>query len=400
MGRRRRRLLDRGPARRGRPPGARPGVARRHDRRPDPGAVQRPDPRPRVRRRLLRRRRRDRRLLALRRRAAVSARPRRRDAGRRSRPRVRATTPTCASIPGVAGSSRSARTTAPRASPRRPSSRSTSTARTSPRVLADGPGLHGLAAPLARRHDPGLARMGPPGHALGRDTAAHRPDRRGRIARPVRPRRGRPGGVHRPAGVVARRRPAPDQRPDRLVEPVPAGRGSAAGAAGPDGGRVRRSGLDLRSLELRLPARRLDRRDRPVRGPRPDLPRPARTAGRRGRLGLHRARRPPGRSPTRSSRWPVRRPRPRCSSRSTRRPWPRPGCCDGRRRSRSIRAPSRSRSRSTSPRPTGGSRTRSTTRRRTPRSPAPRASGRRSSCDRTAARPRTPRAPSTSGSSC
>ena len=66
-----------------------------------------------------------------------------------------------------------------------------------------------------------LARMGPPGHALGRDAAAGRGLRARRDARRVRPGRGRPRRVDRPARVGARRHAPPDQRPERLVEPLP-----------------------------------------------------------------------------------------------------------------------------------------------------------------------------------
>ncbi len=65
---------------------------------------------------------------------------------------------------------------------------------------------------------------------------------------------------------------APDQRPDRLVEPVSAGRWPAAGTARPDGGGVRRSRLDLRPLVVRVRERRRDRHDRPVRWAGPPLP--------------------------------------------------------------------------------------------------------------------------------
>ena len=92
--------------------------------------------------------------------------------------------------------------------------------------------------------------------------AAFEPD--GTLGR-VDPRRRRPGGVDRPARMVARRHPPPDQRPERLVEPVPAGRRAAPRAAGADGRRVRRSVLGLRPVVVRVPGRWRDRRDGPLR---------------------------------------------------------------------------------------------------------------------------------------
>ena len=76
-----------------------------------------------------------------------------------------------------------------------------------PRVLVEGPDF--LAAPrlVARRRPAGLARVGPPGHALGRHAGcASPPVDRGRHARRERPGRRRPGRVDRPARMGARRR--------------------------------------------------------------------------------------------------------------------------------------------------------------------------------------------------
>ena len=81
----------------------------------------------------------------------------------------------------------------------------------------------------------------------------------GRDAGRARPRGRRPGRVDRPARMVARRHAPPRLGPQRLVEPVPARRRSAARAARADGGRVRGPELDLRPLRLRVPAGRLDR---------------------------------------------------------------------------------------------------------------------------------------------
>ena len=285
-------------------------------------------------------------------------------------------------------------------SPRSSTSRSTATA--SRVVLVDGPDF--LAAPrhLAGRRPDRLARVGPPGHALGRDAPARRADRGGRHARRVRPRGGRPGGVDRPARVVARRHPPPRQRPERLVEPLPASldgprleplapmaaefadpawifdrssygfladgsivavapvatgtTGSSTSCRASTSGEVETPFTELDGLRTAAsavvalagsPAEATDARDvrpddaRPVRGPAPgDVARD----------------RPGGHLAARDHRLPIdRRPRPRTPS-------------------------------STAP--------------RTPASSGPTASGRRSWCCRTAGRPRTRRAPSTSGSSC
>ena len=108
---------------------------------------------------------------------------------------------------------------------------------------------------------------------------AHRADRRRRHARGAGPGRRRPGGVDRPARVVARRRPPLRLATARgwwnlyrLLD------GPAPRAARADGRRVRRPGLDLRAVVVRVPARRLDRGGRPVRRARSPLPRPARTS--------------------------------------------------------------------------------------------------------------------------
>ncbi len=57
-----------------------------------------------------------------------------------------------------------------------------------------------------------------------------------RLAGRVDAGRGRAGRVDRPARMGTRRDAPPDQRPERLVEPVPDRRGPAARAAGADGG--------------------------------------------------------------------------------------------------------------------------------------------------------------------
>ena len=349
---------------------------RRLDGRPDPAAVQRPDAGPRVRRRLVRRRRRDRRLLRLRRRAAVPARP-----GRRREPvpitpgRSVALRRPAASISRAAGSSPSARTTrrrgradvATRSSP----SRSTATraassscpGRTSSPRRASSPDGDRLAW-LEWDHpdmpwDATRLRVAPiePDGTLGESDAGRR----------------RPGRVDRPARVGARRDAPPGQRPERLVEPVPARRGPAARAARADGGRVRRPGLDLRSVVVRVPRRRLDRR-RSAGGPGRDrlFHIDAGRARRRGRdrriteldalrVGAERPRRP-GRRADRSGRRRALRPGDAGPVRR-----PAPGEHDDARPGDDLAARSRSSSRPTA----SGPRTRSTTRRRTRRSSAP-----------------------------
>ena len=150
----------------------------------------------------------DGRLLELRRRPAVPARPGRRRAGRRSprqgpwryadlrvdpraapvRRRPRGPRRGAAEPVG-----RDRRRPARRRPRRRRSSSSGPDFVAAPRLSPDGDAAR-------------LARVGPPGHAVGRDAAARRRRRAGRHARRVRPRGRRPGRVDRPARVVARRR--------------------------------------------------------------------------------------------------------------------------------------------------------------------------------------------------
>ena len=139
------------------------------------------------------------------------------------------------------------------------------------------------------------------------------------------------------------------------MEPVPARRRAAAGAARADGGGVRGAGLDLRSLVVRLPARRLDRRRRPGARPGPDLPRRTRAGSPARWSRRSRSSTACGSAPTASWRSPVRRPSRRWSWRSTRRPWHRPACCGARARWRSTRRGPRSPSRSRSRAPAGAS---------------------------------------------
>ena len=139
-----------------------------------------------------------------------------------------------------------------------------------------------------------------------------------RLARRVDAGRGRAGRVDRPARVGTGRDAPPDQRPERLVEPVSDRRGPAARAAGADGRRVRRPVLDLRSIVVRVPRRRLHRGGGPsgrVATASSTLPGDGRD--RRARDPVHRARcaadrvvRPgrPGRRPDRSRRGRALRP--------------------------------------------------------------------------------------------
>ena len=192
----------------------------------------------------------------------------------------------------------------------------------------------------------------------------------------------------------------PDQRPDRLVEPLPAGRGSAARAAGRDGGRVRRPGLDLRSLVATgsCPTARSSRSPGPRAATGSSTSSPAGWSARSTpgfteldglRVGADKMVALAGSPAEAAMRGRVRPDDP----------GPVGGPAPIELRSRSTRAPSRSPRRSTSRRPAAGSRMPCTTRPPTTRSPARTGSGRRSSCCRTAVRPRTPRPRSTSGSS-
>ena len=159
-----------------------------------------------------------------------------------------------------------------------------------PQVLGQGIRFRLLAAPLARRHAARLARMGPPGHALGRDAAAGRGLRARWDARRGHPGGRRPRRIDHPARMGARWHAPPDQRPDGLVEPLPPGRRATVGAARRDGGRVRRPALDLRPVELRVPARWRGRGRGPLGRPRSPLPDRARRPHRRAGDAVHRAR--------------------------------------------------------------------------------------------------------------
>ena len=177
-----------------------------------------------------------------------------------------------------------------------------------------------------------------------------------------------------------------------LVEPVPAGRGPAAGADRPDGGRVRRPGLDLRSLVVRLPRRRL--RSWPWRARRATIV--CSTSSRACRSARSRRRSPSSTAcrsaPTPSSSSPGPRTEPtRRGPPGPRDPRARSASCVGRARSRSTRRPSRGRRRSTSRRAATGRPMRSSTRHGTRCSRAARRATRRWSSTPMVARRRTPR---------
>ena len=140
-------------------------------------------------------------------------------------------------------------------------------------------GLPRRAPALTRRSPARLARVGPPGHALGRDTPASRGDRceDGTIGASDLAAGGPEESIVQPEwspdGVAP-----PRQRPERLVEPLPRARRAATRAARSDGRGVRGPGLDLRPLVVRVPHRRLDRRVGPVRWARPARPRRCRAS--------------------------------------------------------------------------------------------------------------------------
>ena len=180
-----------------------------------------------------------------------------------------------------------------------------------PQVLVKGPDFVSSPRLVARRHAARLARVGPSGHALGRDPPAGRGVRARWDARRGDPGRRRPRRIDRPARMGARWHAPPDQRPDGLVEPLPPGRRATVGAARHDGGRVRRPALDVRPVELRVPARWQRRGRGPLGRARSPLPDRARCPHRRGGDAVHRARVaarrcPRGRRPGRPGGRPVR----------------------------------------------------------------------------------------------
>ena len=192
-------------------------AAGRDDRRPDTGAIRRPNAGPRVRRWVVRRGRRDRGVLEQDRRAAVPHGPRRH--ANRIRSRLRATTasPTCGSTRAGAGSSPCARTTLGTVEPVAAIVEVPLDGDRAPRVLVEGPDF--LAAPRLSPDGatPGLARVGPPRHALGLDATPGRGDPR------------RTASSTRPSWLPA----VPTSRsPSRSGRPTASSISSATGAAG------------------------------------------------------------------------------------------------------------------------------------------------------------------------
>ena len=201
-----------------------------------------------------------------------------------------------------AGSSSSARSTCSRRasrSPRSSTSRSTATAsrRSSSTARTSSPRRGSRPTATGSPGSSGTTRT-----CRGtRRACGSPPIERGRHARPVRPGRRRPGGVDRPAGVVARRGPPPRRA-------TGAAGGTSTGSStgprleplAPDGRRVRRPVLDLRPLVVRVPAPTA--RSSPSPGPTGHdrlfhiLPGELR---RRGRDAVHRARRAADRRPRR-----------------------------------------------------------------------------------------------------
>ena len=275
--RRRRRLLARG-----RPTeGGRRVLVRRAadgiDLGPDAGAVQRPDPRPRVRRRRVRGRWRDRRLLGLRRRAAVPPRSRGRDA----RSPITPDGPwRYADLRFDAARRRLHR--GPRGPLRRDGEpverdRRDPARRRARRRASSSTGPDFLASP---RLSPGRRRGWPGSSGTTRTCPGTRT--RLRVA-PIGAGRRRSATRDLAAGGPDESIVQPEWSPDGVLHfvsrPDAAGGtctgscdGPAARAAGADGGRVRRPGLDLRPLVVRVPARRLDRGGRPARRARPARP--------------------------------------------------------------------------------------------------------------------------------
>ena len=249
-----------------------------------------------------------------------------------------------------------------------------------PQVAGQGIRFRLRAAPLARRHAARLARMGPPGHALGRDAAAGRGLRARRDARRGHPGGRRPRRIDHPARMGARWHAPPRSATER------AGGTSTAWSTG--------RGWSRSPRWRRSSPTRPGRFDRSSYGFLPDgaVVAVARSGGRDhlyriepgarvGRAGdaVHRARVAARRCPRRRRAGRLGRATRPSSRASIRSRWHRPASCAGRRRSPSTRRSSRSPSRSSSRRPATGPPMRSTTRRRTRTSAAPTARSRRSS---------------------
>ena len=218
----------------GGPPGPRPARARRGRDAPDARGLQRPEPRPRIRRRRVRSSRRPGRRLGL-----PTGRLHRVSAPGVLEPltpeAARGASPTSRWTRRGAGCSRSGRTTSRTRSPatarrRTPSSRSSSRAATStcwPRARTS---CRARGRRRTGRSWPGS--LEPPEHAVGRHGAGPRlAGRRGTARRSARRRR-QPVGVDRPAPLVARRRAPLRRRAGRLDERVPASDGGAGERVG------------------------------------------------------------------------------------------------------------------------------------------------------------------------
>ena len=155
-----------------------------------------------------------------------------------------------------------------------------------------GPGLPGCAPPLSGRPPPRMARVGSPGHAMGRQPAPDRDVPIGRFTRRVRPGCRWPGRIDCAARMVGR-----GSHPLRLgshgmVESVPVARRADAPCAGSDEGRVRRSRVGVRSNVVCVHPGWVDRGRREIRRTRPPDPRSARRFRRRGRDAIHGVRGP------------------------------------------------------------------------------------------------------------
>ena len=111
-------------------------------------------------------------------------------------------------------------------------------------VLLDSPIVTGWKARAVQFSKlTGLVRRVTPGK-VSRTRRQHWPRRAARCRRPRR--------IDRPAGMVARRCAPFRVGPNRLVEPLPVARRPDARSHRTDGGRVRRSRLDLRALLVRV----------------------------------------------------------------------------------------------------------------------------------------------------
>ena len=288
-----------------------------------PAAVQRPDPRPRVRRRLVHGGRRRGRVLPFHRRPPVPARP-----GRghtrpdHARGPVALRRPAGRSVAAtVPGRSRGPLGPGRAAGGDRGRSRSMATARRS----CWSAGLTSWRPRACRRTGSRLAWLewdhpDMPWDATRLRVAPIRDD--GTLGEPELAAGGPDESIVQPEwspdGVPPLR-----VRPNRLVEPLPPRRRSAARGHRPDGGGVRRSGLDLRAVVVRFhsPDGSIVADRRVGRVATGCHPRPPRRAGRRGRV----ARTPSSTRCTsgrrRSWRSSARRPSRRCSPGSTPRRW-------------------------------------------------------------------------------